>query len=455
MAGSDEEAMNLPAEGKPQQSKPKVKTFACTGCGASVTLRNPESLSVVCDSCHSIIDAADENYRILQTYQGRLTFSPIIELGSRGELFGKKWELIGYLVREEVENHYSWEEYLLFNPYQGYRWLTFCSGHWSFVTPIKEKPDKQSNFARYKGKQYRIFDRGPVSNLFVLGEFYWRVVQDYRVTMEDYVCPPEMLSCEIDNNEINWSLGTYVEPEVIGKAFKFKPEEKCYKVGIAPNQVSGNTVLLEKSFKWWMLFLVILTATQVCQLCLASNHLSFFDLYSFIPNSKSASSTTTKVFTLEKDRANVAINVDAPVDNSWFYLAGEMVNNETGFTYPFDRSVEYYHGYDSDGDWTEGGTSSRLLIQQVPAGKYYIDFEYESGGFPGPVFSGVPGDQMDAVPRQFKISVFRDTPTYANYFWCLFFVSILPLWFWFMSRSDEKTRWSNSDYSPYQSSDDD
>src|SRR5271165_1722861 len=57
----------------------------------------------------------------------------------------------------------------------------------------------------------------------------------------------------------------------------------------------------------------------------------------FIPNTKQAD-ITTPVFTLSKDLANVAITFSAPVKNSWFWAAGEMVNNETGVSYPIEQT---------------------------------------------------------------------------------------------------------------------
>jgi len=36
----------------------------------------------------------------------------------------------------------------------------------------------------------------------------------------DYVAPPLLLSRESTDNDLNWSLATYVTPEVIGEAFK-------------------------------------------------------------------------------------------------------------------------------------------------------------------------------------------------------------------------------------------
>ena len=35
---------------------------------------------------------------------------------------------------------YSWREYLLFNPYKGFRYLTEFDGHWNFVARHRRRP---------------------------------------------------------------------------------------------------------------------------------------------------------------------------------------------------------------------------------------------------------------------------------------------------------------------------
>src|SRR5258706_15444412 len=99
---------------------PTVKAFACPGCGNSLTVRGMQQTeSIVCGTCGSVIDLTDENLRIIETYQARIKFEPLIPLGTRGKLRGDYFEAIGYLRRKiEVEGvEYEWSEYLLFNPY--------------------------------------------------------------------------------------------------------------------------------------------------------------------------------------------------------------------------------------------------------------------------------------------------------------------------------------------------
>jgi len=50
--------------------KPQVKALNCPGCGAALTVRSfNNAVTIVCDSCHSILDAKDPNLQILQRFK--------------------------------------------------------------------------------------------------------------------------------------------------------------------------------------------------------------------------------------------------------------------------------------------------------------------------------------------------------------------------------------------------
>lgn len=456
MAGSDElhdstrnlEHVSAPASGGTKSGAHKIRSFVCKNCGHSVSLRNPgQSVTVVCQSCQSVIDANDENYNILQRYNKATSpFSPTIPLGSRGELFGKKWEVIGYIVRQESSSHFFWDEYLLFNPYYGYRWLTQIKGHWTFVRTIKDTPrcDMGSSYhAYYNNRRFRIFDRGEVTVVYVLGEFYWNVSTSvqHNVFAEDYVDPPFMLSGERSQKEVIWSIGEYITPREVQKAFKLRSGLiEILPFGIAANQPSGNTKTFNGVLPWWILSFILLTVLQIFQMAQpGQNQVALADSISFVPNAKSTS-YTTKVFELRRPHGNLELQFNAPVDNSWLYVSGELVNNATGTTYPFERSIEQYSGYDGGEYWSEGGTSSNLLMSSIPAGKYYLNLDYESGMF------------KDNNTRAFGVTAVGGAVSFSNYMWSLFFISALPLFVWLLSYQDEVKRWSNSDFSPYPSS---
>lgn len=404
-----------------------------------MTIRYPgASLSVVCSSCHSVLDATNENYRILSTvFLKKHDYSPLLTLGSRGKLKGRTWEIIGFLVRSDVRSRYKWSEYLLFNPFYGFRWLTEDAGHWNFVTTIKRKPEllNDSNVALLDDRKHKIYNSGRTEVKYVLGEFYWRVAVGNNVKTTDYIDPPQMLSMEYDDKEVVWSVGEYITREEVQDGFK--PEKQLpLPIGVNAIQPDQSLARWQQIRLLWIVFCTFVTFTQCFITSQSMNADAMTYSNQFAPNTKKAD-ITTPVFSLFKNKANVELNFQAPVDNSWFYVSGELVNNATGESFPFDKSVEFYSGTDSDGYWSEGSRHASVLISSVPEGKYYINFDTESGEFKTP----------DMVTLD--INVKRDVPSYDNYFWTLFMLSMLPTVCWMKMRQVEVARWSNSDFSPF------
>jgi hypothetical protein len=139
-------------------------------------------MTVVCPQCLTVLDASTPLLQVLQkieTEQGRRT--PMIPLGSRGTWQNAAWEVIGFQTRAVVEDGetFEWEEYLLFNPYKGFRYLTQYDGHWNFVTPLEAMPQSPTQRGLfpvfYDGLVYKHFSGGQATTTFVLGEFPWRV----------------------------------------------------------------------------------------------------------------------------------------------------------------------------------------------------------------------------------------------------------------------------------------
>lgn len=443
-----------PGERSAGSSAPAVTTFSCRNCGASVTVRYPgHSLSAACESCGSIIDTSDSNFRILAEYQSKLNqATPVIPLGTRGKLFDKEWECIGFMTRTDVSSAFTWEEYLLFNPYYGYRFLTRNKGHWSFVTMLKDKPRVVSSSfstnammpmpdAFYKDQRYRIYYIGRAYVSFVLGEFYWQVKKGYEVGMQDFINPPYMLSSESDVKEKVWSQSEYVEPEVIKAAFKLKDVPR--RDGIAPNQPSPLTKQWERVKQVWIVFVIFICGIEFVHVSTSANVNVFDKFYTYETNAKSKATITTPVFSVGKDVSNMQIHLHAPVNNAWLYVGGELVSDDDNTTWPFEVTVEYYSGYEGGESWSEGSRDGSIRISSVPKGNYYINMDIEEGDYPARDIHNTD---------QFHLWVQRDVPTFMNFLMALFLVSLYPIWFFMQLSKVESSRWSDSDFSPYQSS---
>ncbi|HUE24989.1 MAG TPA: DUF4178 domain-containing protein [Bryobacteraceae bacterium] len=420
--------------------EPQVQSLTCPGCGAPLTVRSMgRAVSIVCDRCHSILDAKDPHLRILQRFEAATGDEvPLIPLGSRGKWRGAVYETIGFQVRTmEVEGiTYSWREYLLFNPYKGFRYLTEYNGHWNDCSVVTALPELKANLAgvmtsKYLGKTYKHFQTCLATTTFVLGEFPWQVaVNDDGVTVSDYVAPPYVLSSETVGNETTWTLGEYIHGADIWKAFGLAGSAPT-PVGVYENQPSQ---LRASAGQTWFAFAGLFTAIFVIftlNQLFSGQEQVFQENYRFSPSSAEAS-FVTPVFELKGRTSSVEVKTDADVSNQWIYLNYALVDDDTGKAYDFGREVSYYSGVDSDGAWQEGGQHDRVVLPSLPPGHYYLLIEPESDANLGLI--------------GYTVTVTRDVPVLGIYLAALAALLLPALLISWRTYNFEQMRWAESDH---------
>ncbi|WP_197443082.1 DUF4178 domain-containing protein [Lignipirellula cremea] len=236
-------------------------SVSCPQCGGALELHAPaQTERVTCPNCMSLLDADQGNLAFLYKL-GEVKVKPILPIGSKGELRGRQYTVIGFLERFIRYNKkvYRWEEYLLYTPRQPFRWLIQNQHHWTLAEAVSAG-DCQTGAgtanARFKGREYRLFDISSPKVGVVLGEFYWKVAMGEQTRAWDYVRPPLMLSREESVpteqefstdavserasanapsivSEVNYTLGEYVPHEEIDQAFQVKTRTPS---SVAPNQ---------------------------------------------------------------------------------------------------------------------------------------------------------------------------------------------------------------------------
>jgi hypothetical protein len=430
----------------PGPPKPQVKALNCPKCGAAITLRCfGQAETVVCGSCRCILDAKDPNLAILQQFEIKTSdVKPFIPLGTRGKLRGTDYEVIGFQRRHiTVEGiPYSWHEYLLFNPYKGFRYLTEYNGHWNDISICKQLPTMEGGFsagggaANYLGEVYRHFQTSDANTDFVLGEFPWQVRVGEHAVVTEYVHPPRVLSSEKLDKEVTWSIGEYMYGREIWESFKL-PGSAPEAIGVyenEPSPVATNVTSIWLAFAAFAIFLLVLMAGFDLR---AKKEPVLHETYLYNrADAKSEPSLVTDVFELTGRTSNVEVKTYAPVSNHWIYLNYALINQDSGQAWDFGREVSYYYGYDSDGSWTEGKQNDSVVVPSIPPGHYYLRIEPEAD---------------PSLPNiTYTVDVIHDVPVFGIY--AIAFVALLvpALLISLRAYTFERSRWSESDHPPVQ-----
>jgi hypothetical protein len=432
----------------------RARSLQCPGCGGNVELRGfAHTLSATCLHCHTVIDTSSPQLRILQRFGEKARVKPIIPLGQRGKFDGNYYECIGFQVRTvEIDGEkWSWHEYLLFNPYYGFRYLIHYNGHWSSVLPLRGLPTFTQSMGRkaavFAGQTYKHFSTSTARTTFVMGEFPWQVRAGEQVTGEDYIAPPLMLSSEITKDEITWSQGVYMTGAEVWQAFQLPgsppPAQGIYLS--QPNPHSGKPAAMWRTTGMlllaWVALLIFLSVS-------GSREKLFEKSFYFKQEAAGEHSFVTDYFELKNGPANVKIDLKTDLSNSWTYFHLSLINETTGQGYDFGREVSYYSGSDSDGSWSEGSKADSVTVPRVPAGRYYLRIEPEMEASA----TATPGVGKDV---SYSIGVTRAGPPMWPLFLALPFLLIPPIVVSAKAGAFEGQRWNESDYSAGSSSSDD
>jgi hypothetical protein len=429
---------------------PKAVGLNCPGCGAGMALRTfSNAVNVVCPGCGSVLDATDARLQVLQGASNKKQITPLIPLGTRGKWKGNTYEVVGFQRRTTSISggaQFHWFEYLLFNPYAGYRYFTEYEGHWNDVTVCRALPKPLSNTLKPKvqmgDRTFTHFQSATATTTYILGEFPWQVRRDDKAQAKDFISPPFMLSAETTDQETTWSLGEYTAGKDIWQAFNL-PGKAPNAEGVFANQPSPYG---EKPKSIWHAAVKLIGAALLVLIAMhviAANRKVFSDSYVFSQASGQESSFVTPVFELGGHPSNVEVRITSDLSNNWTYFNFALINEQTGQAYDFGRELSYYYGRDSDGSWTEGGTTDTATIPTVPLGHYYLRVEPEMA--------------QGATPVHYTLSVYRDVPSFSFFLIAAVLLLVPPAVLSGRALKFEYKRWQESDYavSSGDSSDDD
>ncbi len=231
------QAQMLRSEEDIQQSagrlKNKLQPLTCPHCGSSVSAVGGATHVANCGHCGSVLDVSSKTASLItegKRAHGRQA-GTFLQAGDSGVLRGVRWTVLGVVMqscRQEGET-YSWTEYLLFSPKEGFRWLSQSyDGQWLLATVLDRWPTELSTTAfGIEKSRFELSDSYEAKVERVWGSFNWLIQAGDRVQCEEYRVKPSnsrhppgsVLVRETTADEQLWSLCVPVEADKVAAAF--------------------------------------------------------------------------------------------------------------------------------------------------------------------------------------------------------------------------------------------
>ena len=432
------------ADARPAEREARrVSTAAmgCPNCGGPLALNAPDKTErVTCPNCDSLLDVNQGNLSYLKALTPtQVDTSFVLPIGAEGTFKDSiKFKIIGAVVRSvtiEGETYY-WHEYLLYNPSVGFRWLVHSDNHWNFVEPVNPAEVTASQnllgagSATYNGTTFRIFQDAPAVVQYVKGEFYWRVEQGETVRAVDYVRAPLMLSQESSENEVNWSVATYMTNAEVEKAFGVTGLPKPWSV--APNQPFTGRFY----YTWGLLPLLLLVVVAIFMIPIAGLtsvvHSEAITLQPSVGTAAAPQIVFSRPFELKANR-NVRITAAAPVNNSAADLDIDLVNEQNNEIESLSIPISFYQGVEDGESWTEGSPTNDATLSSLAAGQYRLRVEGSLEGV--------------TQPLNVDIKVEQNVNRGVNFICAFIVLLIVPVLGLIRKISFESRRWKDSMFS--------
>ncbi len=348
----------------------------CPKCGAALALRAPDrSERVGCPSCGGLSDVKEGKLVLLKSLESP-PVQPVIPLGTKGTCEGVEWTLIGFMQRyvtiEGVD--YFWEEYLLYQPRLGFRWLTRSDEHWNWVEAVPPASVRVgASSAMYADREYRLFQVATAKVAFVVGEFYWKVQAGEAVESRDFVSPPYMLSEEVtqegSEGEVNWSHATYLSPADIERTFGVTGLPRP--AGVGPNEPFPYSGVYR--IAPYLVALALLLG--VLSWLTSARRLVYDETIALKPTPDK--SRTQKVIAEDlqlRGHRNLRVTVRPRGNAAWVYISGTLRSAQPppapGAPSPAGHATQRAFAFVA-----AGGGPSYVYLTAVPAGAYTLQYD--------------------------------------------------------------------------------
>jgi len=376
------------SELSPSPKRTALKQARCTQCNGMLDLKAPDAAKrVACPYCSALLEVKGGELEFLELLS-KPPFEPRIPLGAVGTLHDPTlakppagtppaWTCIAFLVRScQVEGtRFPWDEYLLWNQREGFRWLMHSNGHWTWLTPT---PAGECVFemkqAKFGGEVFRSYQSVFATTEYVVGECYWQVTVGEVARATEFVAPPRSLNVDQNLEEATVTLGVMLDNALVEKTFGLK-QKLNPPVGIAPAQLNPFRAKMGDAWTWASLWGAVLIGLMVVFSVLGTTERYYSGTFSVPPGVAPASPDAQRFsepFEIKKS-VPLEVEVSAPaLSNNWMGISVDLVNEKTGEVIAVYGEPSYYSGVTDGESWSEGSHRATLQTETVEAGTYVL-----------------------------------------------------------------------------------
>ncbi|GAB3901033.1 hypothetical protein GCM10028803_25000 [Larkinella knui] len=410
-------------------------SFNCPHCQAPIPAYDlAESSYFCCGQCYTYFQYGDTGPPRIITAFPALPTPPALPLGAEGYLDGKWVRVTGILQKREVQYEDTWLEYVLMTKENGHQMLSEYNGHWMLIRPEDgDFKEAERSKIRDNEREYALYNRYNCLTLNAIGEFYWDILDDTKLTISEYIHPPYMLSREATSQKTEYYKAVYKTPNEIAAGFGLEAAALPHVIGVGALQPNPATEKLPPAVWLATRLALLVVVIQVFFYFLKPHQTLFTHTYTWNSDSTKQSYSQPLVspeFAVDGPAA-LAIRLRVNVDNNWVELPVSLINGESGQTYEFTRIVEYYHGIDGGESWVEGAQEDEAILARIPSGRYHLNFYPSSEG---------------KNLLNFEVKVVQNPVLYSNLFLVLALIALYPLILFFQKNAFEQKRWEQSDY---------
>ncbi|MEZ4248143.1 MAG: DUF4178 domain-containing protein, partial [Polyangiales bacterium] len=347
----------------------------CPSCGAPVPLLVPDRAERAgCGHCGALLDYDKGAFRVLAAME-KARSRALIPLGKEGTLLGEQVVCLAFMERATWVDgmEFRWREYLLYSEAKGYRWLMEDNGHWTWMEPVSSgELGRDGGGVSCQGRRHRLFSQQNVSVVGVVGELYWKVEAGETTYTSDYIAPPFMLSEERSSSEVNWSVGRYVEPEEIQKAFGLEGAMPP-RVGVGFCQPNPHSLKFAGAVAG-LLMPLLCVLFMFFEVVGQHPHVASLDVtMPPVPGPyEAAPPVRSTPFTVDHGPTTLRVDLQTNAQNQYVGVDAALVNQTNGETQHFFVDTGYYTGYDGE-RWSEGSQSTRVYVDRVTPGPYVLE----------------------------------------------------------------------------------